>query len=224
VEAALRGLLALILATSSATLAFARGADSDEPPKPTEAVLVLAMDVPISSGGFRLRRVDLSVPAFAKDGVSFEYDGLFASGSRKALRASDRSPVYFLVRTIPTGTYVATYQHFNDTNVVSHIKTWRCTSEQAAVIEVIAGKVNVVRSNDIFPPGILGRLNSNISNAIVLSSLEAVAVEHPNLAGVPALLFPTATVNWRTKSRHSSLEGCENGEQLRILRKVPPPK
>lgn len=222
-QSAVRGLLALIIASYFATQAFAQNADLVESPPATEAVLVLAIDPPITSGGFGLRRIDLVAPAFGEGGVMFDYAGLWASESQRALRARDRTSVSFVVRTVPIGTYVATFEYFNDSNVVSHILTTRCTSEQAAVIEVIPGQVNVVRSNEIYPPGILGRLGSDVPDSFVLSELAAVAVEHPHLADIPVLLHPAATVSWRPERSNTRREDCENGSQLRVLRRIARP-
>jgi hypothetical protein len=186
-------------------------------------VLVIAIDPPVTSGGLELRAADLQNAAFRDPHLSFEYAAWGILGGATPLRAGRRSPVSFVAKTVPVGVYVATFAFYNDSNGISFIRAYRCTSEQAAVIEVRPGQLNVVRSNEIYPPGgMLGRLSPGVSDALVLAELARVRADHPELALDPVLLRPIATVSWVPRRRGSDSSDCENTERLRVLRRLIP--
>jgi hypothetical protein len=166
-----------------------------------------------------MRRVNLETGAFGADSIDFRFGGWGAGDRIRPAADSAYRGLHLLLKAAEPGDYVVSAFVSNGYNMVSYIHRVHCMSHFGVVVHVEAGRVSVVRSNDVVPPGVPTRLTRTLDDATILRELEMARAAYPDLAGEAYLVKPRAAIRWTPTASGASVSACESAPNFEVLRR-----
>lgn len=181
-----------------------------------DAVLIIAVGPIATGGGMKFQRLNEDRTDFEGDPIMYGFGAWGVGdkmrrpeGDETSLWVLDQEEINFLLKSVPSGTYAATYVTWNLASPVSQGVAWNCRTEGAFTFNVEPGAISIVSSVDAFPPGTISRLSTGASDTDILEQFARTRVNYPGLQGEPQLVPPTGEVRWEEFDGGVFANDCE---------------
>jgi hypothetical protein len=192
-------------ATAPSTLALDAPAADIAVVEGGDAIVVIAVGMIATAGGYTFRKVDLPSRTFVADPttVTFAVWGLGdkmrkpeTGAAAPALAKAVNTEINLLIKKVPAGDYALTGMNWNTFNGYASGSVTGCFKTGATVVRLEPGRINILNSGDIAPPSAVTRLPANTDRAAILAQFAATRTSYPNLTGDPVVADVVARVGW----------------------------